>query len=423
MIRQLWFSFILCLCVTGASVACGPDWTYMGSGNENTRIHELADSAGVLLRVGDVHGIYRWTGQDTTWEMVGQFDRQLMNLYEYPELPHQLLGVDRVVRIYRSLDNGSTWDSVFTDGLCSMCHNYFTIDPANPTVWYAAGHEPTGCYVAKFTNSGANWDYLWICCGACPMVFAEDPESFYLTSYSSDGLVRCSLVDSTYEWVLNIAGENLIVSALKHPSQPWAYIFSGWDNATDVVVRYDVVTRDTTMAVLPDSSLAYVFESRIQFVEDVGLFVSTASQVFLLSEDLHQITDVTGNLPRGEYVNMLYASRDRMIVYVEGQGLFCRTLDLSAAPDHPQASKQTEVLYYPNPAREFLSFVPSGKPIGRVEIYNILGQRVQDWMGASSASPLSVSLSSLGSGTYFFRLYESPADVTPFQKNSFTIIK
>jgi hypothetical protein len=46
--------------------ACGPDWTYSGRDlYGTTRIHELLDSAGVLLRVGSDSGVYRWSTQDT----------------------------------------------------------------------------------------------------------------------------------------------------------------------------------------------------------------------------------------------------------------------------------------------------------------------------------------------------------------------
>jgi hypothetical protein len=64
-----------------------------------------------------------------------------------------------------------------------------------------------------------------------------------------------------------------------------------------------------------------------------------------------------------------------------------------------------DVMLYPNPSRDFLTVnVPQGiERLGKIEVYNSLGQKVVTQQ-ISSEADLSVNVSSLSDGVYFLNL-------------------
>jgi hypothetical protein len=421
--KSVCFIAFLCLFIAEAASACGPEWTYIGYDYESPNyIHELADSAGIFLRGIPGVGVFRWIESDTVWELVSLPQQGVNEIKEFSSFPHQIFAQVDCGDLSKSFDNGFNWIPIHVSQTGNL-YDYtdFLINPIDSTIWYLAAHTPTmddDIFVS--TDAGITWNRV-ILSGLCSklMWFAETPDMLYSGRRQIFNSIRMS--DYATQPLMSIETEYSIISIIRHPDQPWVYILGRGING--LVVRYDVLTGDTLSRTLPDTVTAYYDNNLyMKYIENQGFLIGGSEHLFLLSDNLQILQEIDGPVVNTWSTEILFASTTLWIVEVSGYGLFCRSPIDQNAPDRPQRSN-TSIAFFPNPAREFISFVPANQAVSRVEIYNLLGQRVLDWSGTNTNTSFSVPLSSLGSGTYFYRLYTPSDGITPIQKNTFTIVK
>jgi hypothetical protein len=421
--KSIFFTIILCLLIGKPIFACGPEWTYIGSdyGVPNC-IYQLPDSEEVFLRGIPGMGVYRWV-QDTTWDCISLSGQGVTYIHSFPWLPGQLFAQIGCGDLSRSFDNGFSWHQIrISETGNQFEYTDFLVDPLDTTKWIQACHTPTMAdYFFVSTNAGANWEQV-VLPGVCYhfMWFEQTPEVIY--SGRRGTLNSINLTDYTKQ---NLAGmsNGRLCSVIRHPSQPWIYVLGEGIGVPGVLLRYDIPTGNIVTRILQDTiSVFYNNHTYLKYSENHGVLVGGKNNVLLVDDDLQSVQVFEPPVPEAWSTQILFASSDLWIVEAAGYGIFCLDPNTNAVHDHPLAIT-SHFAYYPNPARESISFVSSNQKIGRVEIYNLLGQRVQDWSGTSTNTPILLPLASLSSGTYFFRIYESPTDVNPIQRNTFNIIK
>ena len=400
-------SLILLLLFFGIASACGQNWTYIGNDYEaDNCIIELEDSTGIFLRCGFSPGIYRWAGQDTTWLRIGTIQEQVIKLLQFPSYPFEIFAFSVWGNLYRSYDDGQTWDTVRISDTGTLYHfSDFTVCPYNFSNWYLSGHSWTeGHPLYSTSNEGESWDRHSVQARCYDFIWFDEAQGYLYFTEQQRGFLRLRLSDYSVEIVFDVGSNNVIGTAIRHPIHSWVYLATASLDEPKQVLRYDINTGDTIRYIVPEEFYCDLYRQYLYYSEDRGLFVNGLHNLYHLSDDLQTVEDYTGNLSEDGCKRIIYASRNTMIAEVRGQGLFCRFPIDPVAPDRPQRSSKS-IVFYPNPAREFICFVPASQAISRVEIFNLLGQRVfcEPFSGSNPKQKI-VFPSLLPNGIYFLHI-------------------
>jgi hypothetical protein len=394
------------------ALACGPDWTYIGhppwmvlcmTASNSDPSQYLVGTYGTYSTPGS-GGVYRYSGQDTTWIYSGLTDCRVWKLKRFPAYPNAIFAVG-TGGIYRSDDDGNTWT------LLTQVTRYrepidFAISPTDSTEWVCATVADLSEMIYLSRDAGQTWHQFFF--GRADNLFYSELVPGRLIYSVAGAIYQCQIADSTFTIVDNPG--TWIRKMIRHPSRPWYYTA-----ALQHISRYDEFTGDCIDIQVPDSigSIDHVI-----CTPDTEIYFGGGGGIFRIAEDLSGLTPVTTSLPIGPSA-LEYANSQSWVAHCFSEEYYCISREVSVDPRPAIASPQT-IEVYPNPARERVCFVLE-RP-SQLVVYNLLGQTVYRGQSSELQRTLTWLMNPPVSGTYYYTV-DDLHGASPSQSGSFAVVK
>ncbi|MCP4633435.1 MAG: T9SS type A sorting domain-containing protein [candidate division Zixibacteria bacterium] len=281
---------------------------------------------------------------------------------------------DNMMAVFKSIDGGDSWGTTHFSGITSRAYEV-VIDPVNPDIVYAGGMdyevEHTYCVIFRTIDGGENWEEIWR--------------------------------DSTEIWVDNITidpeSDNRIYFGTSNGVYRSTNYGDNWiEPSQEISAGSDLLIDPASSSILYASGTDGIFKSG-----DYGVTWVNIDSSF----DFHNVLVIEMD----EANRYFYAGT--------GGGGVYRTNIMTDVDDNSELLPSNTTLYqnYPNPFNSTtnISFMTAIPGLYRIEIINILGQRI-DLLQGKQKTPGIVTLrwdaSEFSSGMYFYKLTTNNQSLT-----------
>ncbi|MDD5088104.1 MAG: T9SS type A sorting domain-containing protein [bacterium] len=381
--------------ITSISVY-GQDWTFIGRPPYEVLCVQGLDLETEVSLAGtwridsepESGGIFSNDGLDTIWHFVGLSGHRVRALRCFHNIEGSVFAATSE-GLYRSNDNGNTWDSVTTLGTILRFEQYdFAVSPLNSSEWALVANTGDGIgrlYISH--DAGAMWPILWTDFSMDELCYSRY-QSTTLYFARQIQLCRMQTTDTTVDVLYTMPAQSIRAMDI-HPDSPWLF-FLGRDS----VYRYDEDSGNILRASLPTEATP---GGSLVVTPSGEVVLGSAGGVYVTDPDFSNWACRNGAAPASNGAVVYYVSDNRWIGGFAG-GLY--GLRPSSSTDRRIITTSSlEFVVFPNPAREGLT-IQTGLGIREICLYDILGRTVATQSLNGNPQAVRWSLQELPSGTY-----------------------
>ncbi len=396
-------------------------WTYLGLPGQSITSIAIIEGDSLLLLAGTLYypdepergGIFRSRDNGITWDRVALPYQWVLQILTTPLLPGTVLAATSV-GLLRSRDTGLTWDTVTTAGTwCPGCMQLaLAINPHDSLDWFLGTGSPVEGegLIYRSRDGGETWADFWYDLATQGLIFSSCQNEI-LYGANNYGVFRYDIQDSTRELLRFAFWGNSDIAV--HPRKPYLYV-----GTRDTLLRFhetDSVWTNFMIGVPHDSyDLLYTGLQQDGWIfgtsEGVYLVDSTFASAELLDE---------GTSPGGGSPKAISSRGDVYAVFSGGIHLWHLVSD---ADDHrnTQPLPPTPIVF-PNPAKSIIYWWFDGA--AEIRVYNIIGQLVwsQDRRG-QGLHKVSFQVNNLPNGPYYYTIHCFENNPPAYRSGSFRVI-